>query len=157
MRSKVVIGVCAIALLGGWWLFSDSESEANATDSGVTVTERIWISKIPQTERDKFDILILTEEQGNFGAFLKTSQFEGEYSYFQWTQKGANKFKILLLQEDKHYELSAKTSSKCSGFDYCLEVKGAPRGAKKYVSQKDWVLTDGDIRGALARAMTLVE
>jgi hypothetical protein len=39
-------------------------------------------------------------------------------------------------------------------FDYCLELKGAPKGAKRYLSRKDWELDAHDLATLEARIET---
>jgi len=58
-------------------------------------------------------------------------------------------------QTGKREELAVKaTACDARGFDYCLDIAGSEHGAKRYYSQKDWVIDrDAD---TLARVQALL-
>ena len=47
-----------------------------------------------------------------------------------------------MLQSDKSHKSRASITkgSPCAPFDYCMRLKGAPRGSKTYVSMEEWVI-----------------
>ena len=79
-------------------------------------------------------------DEPQFGQFLHTSAYEGEYSLSEWDEHDG-KVEILMLQSDKKAELRFEVTDKgCDPFDLCMKVKGAPRGANKYFSMEDWII-----------------
>jgi hypothetical protein len=134
------------ALVAGYvWLGDDDDDDretANEVDDSAEVSwnNRVWIDEIPTSERHKINALVVADDP-QIGLFQNTSFYEGDYSVFAWRAKADGVVKIEMLQSDKSHKLKIKTGTKdCGRFDYCMTVKGAPRGAKKYYSMKDWVI-----------------
>lgn len=135
-------GLLVAALAWAFWPSSSLEVEPNKGLDKVLVN-RVWIDSIPTKERDKVDVFLMIDE-GNFGVFSKSSAYEGDWSAFAWSmQKG---LRLHMLQSDKTHKVRAEITSgaRCAPFDYCLNIKGAPRGAKRYGSMEDWIITSDD-------------
>lgn len=141
---KALLGIVAVGV-GLVWLWPSSSPQQVADGSGHEVLNRVWIERLPTTPRDKINTLLIIEDPA-IGIFQSTSAYEGEFTLFQWQQGDRGELRIHMLQTDKHYKLRARVSERgCEGFDLCLTVKGAPRGPKKYVSMRDWVIGGGEL------------
>ncbi len=143
--KKITLVSAFLLLVTAWYCWPDSEDDSNAAlDGGMErlLINRIWIDQIPTTEHDKVDLFVMVDEP-QMGAFSKSSTFEGEWAVFEWDlDKG---FQLRMLQTDTTHSLKAKVikdSKRCAPFDYCLKMRGAPRGAKKYGSMEDWIVPD---------------
>ncbi len=141
-RSKKIALSLVTLLILVWWFWPSSygqgENELTAADMGPMVN-RVWINHIPKTERDKIDVFVMIDDP-SFGAFSHTSAFEGDWSSFEWSTD--KKLHIRMLQSGKKHHISATIikGPGCEPFDYCMRIKGTPRGAKKYVSMEEWVI-----------------
>ncbi len=166
MRNKAaLVGVVAV-VAALWFARSGGDDEAaqdvRASDDAELVN-RFWISKVPQTAKEKIDVFVMLDEP-HFGLFETTSAFEGDYTFFEWRRNDKGRIEIRMLQTDKGHKLAPNVSrSGCGAFDLCMTVKGAPRGAKKYFSMDDWIIEPGSAgtvdelraaaRAELARAL----
>jgi hypothetical protein len=132
-------GLLIAALAWVLWPSSSAEVEPNKGLDKVLVN-RIWIDSIPTTERDKVDVFLMIEE-GSFGVFSKSSAYEGDWSAFAWSME--NGLRLHMLQSDKTHKVRVRVwkGSRCAPFDYCMDIKGNPRGAKRYGSMEDWIIT----------------
>ncbi len=145
-RNKVLWLVVPALVAGYLWMGGDDDERdgADEADAAADVTwhNRVWIDEIPTSERQKINWFLGIDDP-QIGLFQKTSVYEGDYTVFAWRGKKAGVVEIEMLQSEKTHKLKVKTSTKdCGRFDYCMVVKGAPRGAKKYYSMKDWVIED---------------
>lgn len=134
----VLSAIAFVALRRGGDNASTTEADAPALDSKLVV-DRIWIDHIPRNDRDTFQLFVAITEQP-FGIFQATSQWKGQYELFQYEQNGGE-LRIHYGQTGDKERVKA-TAVKCDekGMDYCLELKGASRGVKKYYSMEDWVI-----------------
>ena len=93
---------------------------------------------MPKTESDMIHIFAaITEEP--IGIFQATSQWKGNHELFVYEAHG-DTIRAMYPQDRSKEELkvSASTCNEVRDMDYCLEIKGASRGAKKYYSRKGW-------------------
>lgn len=160
MRKILWLVVPALAV-GYVWMSGDDEDREGVerVDASADVSwhNRIWIDEIPTSERQKINWFLAVDDP-QIGLFQKTSVYEGDYTVFAWRAKKQGAIEIEMLQTEKSHKLKLKIGTEgCGRFDYCMTVKGAPRGAKKYYSMKDWVIdgaqTPADIA---ARASAVV-
>lgn len=144
-RSLVLFGIAALAL-GTFLLTGGSDDDEKSVDhADITWNNRLWIDKIPNTPKEKIDAFIAIDDP-RIGFFQHTSAYEGDFSMFGWNQKDG-KVGIEMLQSGKKHRLRMRVTNKdCGAFDYCMEVKGAPRGSKRYYSMSDWVVDSRSIR-----------
>ncbi len=150
MRAKLFVLVSVIC--GATWLLwpCGQDDESAVQGSAETLVNRVWIERVPDAPNDKFHILAIVDEPA-FGVFQHTSFYEGDYSMFSWENLDAHGFDLVMLQNEKSYKLRYSIATKgCRGFDYCMNVKGAPRGVKQYYSMEDWVI---EPHGASAQAI----
>jgi len=137
------LALLSVVVLGAaWWFGNDHDGNQviNHNQSRSAVVNRVWIDKIPENLRDKIDVFV-AQADPQFGAFQRTSAYEGDYTVFQWNAGGGNTFDITMLQTGKQYGLRAKVSREnCKQFDVCMTLRGAPRGTTHYYSMKEWVI-----------------
>lgn len=127
----ILLGAGLAAAIG-FNAFHSTESNA-----GLLVG-RVWVDQLPQRDTDHVEAFLVIEEP-SMGAFQRASSYEGSFELFKYEPRGDGKLVMLFPQSKKKYDVKydAKTCS-VSGFDYCLSLDGAPRGAAKYVSKKGW-------------------
>ena len=138
--------IAAIAL----WPSGDEAAQKDSQQIEILSTEdmsplsnRIWIDRIPKDERTKIDVFLMFEEP-TLGGFSRSSAYEGDWTTFEWEfSKGLH---FHMLQSQKRHKITASVTkgASCKVFDYCLTIKGAPRGAKHYGSMEDWIIDEAD-------------
>jgi hypothetical protein len=143
-KTKIIVVIGLVSLSGFFWA-----RPAPQQDNSLTFN-RVWIDHLPQNPREKASVFLALEEE-EFGIFQEASTFQGNYDLFGFRQKG-DQLDLVLLQDEKR-ALVGISASRCNqkGFDYCLELSGAPRGPKRYLSKKGWEVD------SQAEAMTLVQ
>lgn len=103
------------------------------------VQDRAWLDHMPRNDRDSVNVFAVLTQQP-VGIFQAASFWRGQYEAFRYEQKG-DEIRIVFPQTgDK--ETITVTAYECSdgGFDYCLDVKGASHGVKRYYSREEWVI-----------------
>ena len=113
------------------------------------VQDRIWIDHMPRNDRDTVNVFAaLTQEP--VGVFQAASLWRGQYEAFRYEQHG-DQIRLVFPQTGDKEAINV-TAYECSdgGFDYCLDVKGASHGVKRYYSREEWVI---DSRDALASSL----
>lgn len=135
--ALVSSGLIAAAAAG--WL----GSRGDTADSKVLVN-RIWVDKLPTRDTDQFELfVVLTEDP--VGVFRRSSSYEGSFSVFRYELREEGKLQLLFPQDKSRHDVKYDARAcDVKDFDYCLDLGGAPRGAKKYLSRKDWELEGGD-------------
>jgi len=104
----------------------------------ITALDRIWIDHLPKTESDTIHIFAaITEEP--MGVFQATSVWKGNFELFVYEAHG-DTIRAVFPQDKSREELkvSATACDEVRDMDYCLVIKGASRGPKKYYSRKGW-------------------
>lgn len=143
-RSLALFGIAALALGAYFFTGGSDDEDQSVSDHHITWNNRLWIDKLPSTQKEKIDLIVSVDDP-RIGFFQHTSAFEGDFAMFGWSAKD-NKITIEMLQTGKKHKLRMKVTDKdCGRFDYCLEVKGAPRGAKRYYSMEEWVIDGSSI------------
>lgn len=139
MKKKSIVLVVIVACALAWFFLRSNDSDRNAMDVPADLVNRVWVDRVPEKAEQKVDVLVMLGEP-KLGQFLRTSVFEGDFAVFEWSEQGG-RLQIVLLQSKAKHKMTASVSRKdCGGFDYCMKVKGAPRGAARYVSMEDWVV-----------------
>jgi hypothetical protein len=154
--KKALLAVAVVSTMGYGAYRMHSSSGPAPADSEQLVLDRLWIDHIPKTETDTVQVFVaITEEP--FGAFQAASQWRGAYELFTY-ERGKDELRITYPQTRERETVKA-VGRRCDegSMDYCLELKGASRGVKKYYSRKGWEL-DGVNRAALeTRSKALLE
>ena len=157
MTKRPWVLVVMIALLGAaawtWWPHGTSRDER------VAVANRVWIERLPASDRDAVDALIVIDDEDNdlaAGVFQRSSVWQGRYEIFTFERDG-DRLALTFPQTGTHETVQAR-ARRCNerGMDYCLELTGSSRGVTRYVSKKGWELGDHDLRAARAHADALV-
>ena len=153
--TKLVLGGVAIAgALAAWQLTSSPDAPAPSAERKL-VLDRLWIDHIPKNDRDPVKVFIaLTQEP--VGVFQTASMWKGEYELFQFEMHGNELRAVFPQHRDKEVFTATGTHCKEAGMDYCLELSGASRGAKKYVSRKGWEIDGAVSRDALLQKLELL-
>ena len=145
---KIVVLVIIVMLVARWYWSdrnqSQPEEESLSASDLSPLSDRIWIDHMPKTERDQVDLFVILEEP-TIGAFSKSSAYAGDWASFEWEyEKG---LRIEMLQSQTKHKIKAKVmkGEACAPFDYCLRLKGAPRGSKRYGSMEDWVIGSNEL------------
>jgi hypothetical protein len=134
MKRMVLVALVAVSglLLARWWSADDSR--------GRLAFDRVWIDHLPGGERDPVNGLVLLRKQ-SFGVFQTASRWRGRYELFRHRGGERGAVEILYPHTGEREQVTLR-AERCDrrGFDYCLEVRGASRGVKSYVSKKEWVV-----------------
>lgn len=140
MNTKTVIVASLALAAGAWWVLGGDSEEASSSDGAVSVLDQVWIDQVPLKERDKVNVFAMLSD-AKIGLYNQSSAYEGEFSLFEFKHK-QGKIAVTMLQNGESHKLSYKITKKGCGpaFDYCLKVKGAPRGPATYGTMKDWVI-----------------
>ncbi|AUX38980.1 hypothetical protein SOCE26_003620 [Sorangium cellulosum] len=138
--SKMMMGtaIALAALAGGYQLLSSRGSDAK------TLVGRVWLERIPRNDTDQVQLVALLADEP-LGVFQRQSRYEGSYALFRYELRGDRKAQLLFPQDKSKHEV-AFDARPCDveGFDYCLDLSGAPRGAAKYYSRKGWEIDASD-------------
>ena len=116
--------------------------------------DRIWIDHMPRGERDPIEVFLAVDDY-SIGQFITTSRWAGKFEGFQYESKG-EELRIVFPQTGTREKLTIRAAAcEASGFDYCLDITGSSHGAKRYYSQKDWIIehsadTDAKIHAIVA-------
>jgi len=136
-KTLLVVALAATAAYAGWQWTQDARPVVR--DESQLVLDRIWIDHLPRSERDTVQSFIaLTEEP--VGIFSAVAQWKGAYEIFRFEAHG-NEMRLVYPHTGEREKIKTR-ARKCDehGMDYCLEIKGASRGVKKYYSLEGWVI-----------------
>lgn len=137
MKKAILLVVVAVVAVSVWrW--------QAASRPGGLVTDRIWIDHIPRGERDTIKVFAAVSEH-SVGVFQSTSQWRGAYEAFRY-EAGGGELRLLFPQSGDRETVRVK-ARRCSenGMDFCLELDGASRGAKRYYSREGWEIKGGNL------------
>ena len=147
ITKKMFGAVAAITLVG----VAYSGLRSDSSDSSKLLVGRIWLDHLPKKDTEHFEVFVAVEKEP-IGVFQRASQFEGAYAMFRYELRGDDKVQLLFPQDKSKHEVRYKVAAcDVKGFDYCLDLEGAPRGAKRYLSRKEWELEGQDPAEVLAR------
>lgn len=158
-RNALLVSLALV--IAAWWLWPSSTESTASEDAKSAggdfdvLANRVWIDHMPTSERDKINVFVLFDEP-TFGVFSESSSFEGNWGAFEWSlDKG---LVLHMLQEGSKHRVHPKVASgaACAPFDYCLKLKGAPRGPKKYISMEEWVVNGQeqfDVRSTISELL----
>lgn len=140
--KKALLAMVVIA--GAGYGVAQWRSDAPAPKAaGVAVTDRLWIDHIPRSDKDVIQVFVaITEEP--VGVFQATSQWKGEFEFFRYEQHGSEMRMLFPQTGTKDRVQAIATECNRNGMDYCLELKGASRGVKRYYSREGWEI--GSVR-----------
>ena len=138
MKKAILLVVVAVVAVSVWRWQHASRPENRL------VTDRIWIDHIPRGERDTIKVFALVSEH-SVGVFQATSQWRGAYEAFRYEASGGEL--RMLFPQSGDRETARVKARRCSenGMDFCLELDGASRGAKRYYSREGWEINGGNV------------
>ncbi|WP_437735052.1 hypothetical protein [Sorangium sp. So ce1335] len=149
-KMMTAAAVALAAAAGGYGLLSSRGSDAK------TLVGRLWIERIPRDDTDQIELIVMLADEP-IGMFRRTSRYEGSHALFRYELRGNDGMQLLFPQDKSKHEV-AFDARPCDvkGFDYCLDLSGAPRGAAKYYSRKEWEI-DGSDPAALEGALRALD
>jgi hypothetical protein len=134
MKKLLLIAAIAGAGIGTWrWRQARGEQPSDAS----LVTDRLWVDHLPRNERDTIQVFAaLTQEP--IGIFQKVSAWQGSYELFRY-EGHDGELRLVFPQNGDKEKVRAK-ARRCdeAGMDFCLELSGSSRGAKRYYSVEGW-------------------
>jgi hypothetical protein len=130
-----MLSVGGFLLLGLGARAACGSNEAAGKD---TLIGRVWVDHVPTKPNEHCEWFVVMPDQG---VFARASQFDGAFSVFQWTAAKEGELTLEFPQDGSRHTVRY-TAEPCKegGFDYCLTLTGAPRGAKRYGSKRGWEL-----------------
>lgn len=136
---QIALKLALVALCTAGLAATGCTSDRETSDAKLLVN-RIWVDKLPKKETDYFELLVLVQDDP-VGLFRRASQYEGDYALFRYEVRGDDKLQLMFPQNKSKHEAKYKARA-CDekDFDYCLDLDGAPRGVKRYLSRKEWEL-----------------
>ena len=140
-RSNLAL-ILVLVVLGWlawkWWSGKQPEGDAEADAGRALFYDRVWIDHMPKSETDPLHVFAaLTEEP--VGIFQLGSMWQGQWELFRHEPRGDGKLIALFPQAKEKEQLSYRAfACRENKFDYCLDVAGTKRGAKRYYSNKGW-------------------
>lgn len=114
-----------------------------SADGDEVLVGRIWLDHVPTKPNEHAEWFVVIEQSAGEGqgVFSRASQFEGAFSVFGWKAPSRGELVIEMLQDKTRHTVKYK-AEKCAkdGFDFCLELSGAPKGVQRYGSKRGWEL-----------------
>ena len=141
--------VALLAVVGLWW-WRGGDAERDRDDRSARLAfDRVWIDRVPSSEREAVNGLVLLRKQ-SLGVFNTASRWRGKYELFRHKARERGVLEVVYPQTGEREQVTVR-AGRCDrgGFDYCLELRGATRGVKSYVSKKEWVV--GSVEEAAAK------
>ena len=136
---KLVRTIAAFGLAAGVVAAGVSVLRPSPADSKLLVG-RIWIDRLPKQETEHAEVVVVLDAEP-IALFQRASRFEGSWAMYRYELRGDEKIQLLFPQDKTKHEVGYKAAAcDVKGFDYCLDLTGAPRGAKRYHSRKEWVI-----------------
>lgn len=152
MKKLLIVAVLSTMTILGWRALR-SDDAAPAHDDNL-VLDRIWIDHLPRSERDMISIFAAITQE-SIGFFQTTSAWKGEHELFRYEEHEGELRVVFPQSKDRERVKARATECRERDFDYCLELKGSSRGAKRYYSREDWVIKRGtspdEIRARIAK------
>jgi hypothetical protein len=135
MKRLFVLAMVAVVGVATWrWHGAAREV---ASGDAQLVQDRLWIDHMPRSERDTFQLFLALTEQP-IGVYQQASAWKGSYELFRYELHGGEL--RVMFPQDGTRETVQVNARKCheEGMDFCLELDGGSRGAKRYYSRKGW-------------------
>lgn len=141
MKKLLMVALVVMVGVGGWRYWRH-----DAADN--LLVDRIWIDHLPRNDRDTVQVMVLVNEEA-IGVFGAASQWRAAHELFRFEHNG-NELRVVYPQTGEREKIQAR-ATRCheGGMDFCLEVRGASRGVKRYYSQEGWEI--GGMAAAQAR------
>jgi hypothetical protein len=151
MKRLLVLAIVGVVGVATWRWYSTGPADA-PTDSKLAL-DRLWVDHLPRNERDVFQVfLAITDEP--LGIFQAQSVWKGNFELFRYELDG-DKLRLVFPQDNDRETVKIEARA-CheKDMDYCLELSGSSRGAKRYYSRKGWEIGSLDGEAAKLREIT---
>lgn len=147
MKKLAAFALVAAGVVSVWQLRGGDDAPA---DKHVAVLDRIWVDKLPTTERETINIFVALKDD-EIGVFDSRSMWKGNFELFRVDDGGREGLRLTFPQTGEKETVHGK-ARRCSehDFDYCLELSGGSRGVTRYYSKEEWVIDDVHGQAALA-------
>ena len=117
----------------------------------MTAGDRVWLDHIPRSEREKFNMFIMLDEE-SIGLYQHASMWEGAYEAFRFEADG-NKVRMHIRATEQQIGLSRpQRASNVQGAFKVAAERSADIAGRRVVLVDD-VLTSGATTDACARAL----
>jgi len=140
-RKLWTFALLVVALVWLWSHVTHRQAPSLRTDEAgkPLLLDRVWIDQMPQQPTDKIHLFVAITERP-LGAFEHRSVWEGTWEVFRWRMRREDqRFLVELPQTGDKAEIEWDAQAcREGGFDYCLTLKGSPRGPERYYSKKGW-------------------
>lgn len=134
MKKLVLAAVLAATVYGGWrW----QQTDPVETSSKNLVFNRLWIDHLPASERDAFNVLILSKPE-SMGGFAQETLWHGEIERFRFEAHGEEIRAVFPWKGDREQLRVKATACDEAEMDYCLDITGSKRGVSRYYSRNGW-------------------
>ena len=143
-RGWVALALIGVGAFGTYRLFSSDD------DASDHVVNQLWIGKLPQSDRDMFDhVVLLDQDGGRFGVWGKSSTWRHDIEIFKFGRE-KERLSVFFPQTRKTAKGSVRawTCDAPKPFELCLEI--VLEGKKRlYYSREDWVIEPGNVGESL--------
>ena len=154
MKKPLMLVIAVTVVVGSVWGWRHTGEPAAATKNRL-LADRIWIDHVPHNDKDTIQVFAMVSEQ-SAGVFQATSQWRGAYEVFRYEAEGAD-VRVVYPQTGEHETVHAKAKRCTEGrMDFCLELDGASRGAKRYYSREGWEIDGSHGLDAIERQVDVV-
>ena len=116
-----------------WWMPAWAARPAAAN----LALDRLWIDHIPRGERDTVEVFVAISAE-SLGVFQQIAKWRGAHEVFTFEATGDQLRLIYPHTGDKDRVTARARTCSDGGFDFCLDLAGARRGAKRYFSLEGW-------------------
>lgn len=155
MKRLLVILALGGAAYTGHRLLADDEPAARPATASLAL-DRIWIDHIPRGERDTVEVFVAIRSE-SIGVFQQASQWRGAHELFKFEAQGDQLRLVYPHTGDKDRVTARARACSEGGFDYCLDLAGARKGAKRYFSLEGWEIEGAHgVRELAARVQALL-
>jgi hypothetical protein len=140
MRKLLLLAALSATGYGIWHWQSSGSEPAKGKE---LVRDRLWIDHLPRSERESVQTFIILKDNPA-GVFNNASMWRGQYEMFRYEMSGGQ-VRMEFPQTGDRDTVSVKaTRCKEGKMDFCLELDGASRGAKRYYSREGWEIRSLD-------------
>jgi hypothetical protein len=138
MKKIAVVGLLVLGCAVAW--------RARDASNPKLIFDRFWLDRLPRGPNDQFQGLFVHGERP-FGHFSVQTPWKGQWEGFHYHIVPRTDGQLdLLFPSSERQERVIFRARACqeNGFDYCLEVTGSSRGARRYFSKRGFESKDGD-------------
>jgi hypothetical protein len=141
---KKLAVVVVLVVVAGWTWRALRRSDAS---DGKLLFHRFWVDHEPRAPKEQFQALFVNAEHP-FGHFATRTMWTGQWEGFHYhvvpREEGTIDFLFGATNERQRVRYTARRCTE-NGFDFCLEITGSSRGARRYYSRKEWAVDSDDL------------